>query len=308
YNNAGNYKEYIFVICWYFLSGEFMEYFSFKKKLSVSFIAMLLTASSVQAARKPPPWVQFTGKGYQFCDALLKELKRFDFSQVAPNSRDACSRELIIPHFKQLKEPQWQMMDKELHRPLLRRLFTPEPFYQLGERKNEHSQEEEEEVEKRINSFIAGGGYLRMWKMPLPEWLEEEALRYKLPVTPLNFVQVAGPQNENHKKFIYSQCRGIPLRISEIWTGALYLVNDSLDGPEPRATVYMGQKHGNEMLTWFSRIIRSMVDKGGKLYLYRDIPHFSDSFGISFISSGKSSWINENYCEINWNDRLNHKE
>ena len=109
YNNAGNYKEYIFVICWYFLSGEFMEYFSFKKKLSVSFFAMLLAASSVQAARKPPPWVQFTGKGYQFCDALLKELKRFDYSQVAhPGNEYTCANALVIPHFRQLKEPPWQ--------------------------------------------------------------------------------------------------------------------------------------------------------------------------------------------------------
>ncbi|HDG1711380.1 TPA: hypothetical protein PFE25_004601, partial [Kluyvera ascorbata] len=86
-----------------------MEDLSFKKKLSVSFIAMLLAASSVQAARKPPPWVQFTGKGYLFCDALLKELKRFDYSQLTyPGDEYTCARELVIPHFKQLKEPPWQ--------------------------------------------------------------------------------------------------------------------------------------------------------------------------------------------------------
>ncbi|ROU08781.1 hypothetical protein EB837_26030 [Kluyvera ascorbata] len=281
-----------------------MEYFSFKKKLSVSFIAMLLTASSVQAARKPPPWVQFTGKGYQFCDALLKELKRFDYSQVAhPGNEYTCARELVIPHFKQLKEPPWQKLNPEQYRPLLRRIFT-EGFYPQIERdfyqpdalrtRASLTREQEEQIERKIDNFIANGRYLRIWRMPFPVWLEESARNQNMPVTPLIFIQTAQLRDKDDADFITSRCKGIPLSPSKIASGSLYLVNESLDGPDPRVMVY-----GRNQSTDLSRMLKTMVWFNNKIYLYRGIPHFSAILGPAFISSGKREWLNENYCQIN---------
>ena len=280
-----------------------MEDLSFKKKLSVSFFAMLLTASSVQAARKPPPWVQFTGKGYQFCDALLKELKRFDYSQVAhPGNEYTCANALVIPHFKQLKEPPWQKLNPEQYRPLLRRIFT-EGFYPQIERdfyqpdalrtRAPLTREQEEQIERKIDNFIAKGRYLRMWRMPFPSWLEESARNQNMPVTPLIFIQTAQFTGKGYADFIASLCKGIPLSPLKIYFGPLYLVNESLDGPDPRMMVY-----GRNQSTDLSRMLKTMVWSNNKIYLYRGIPHFTSSWGISFISSGKKEWLNENYCEI----------
>ncbi|MEE9654215.1 hypothetical protein V4836_08605 [Kluyvera ascorbata] len=287
-----------------------MEDLSFKKKLSVSFFAMLLTASSVQAARKPPPWVQFTGKGYQFCDALLKELKRFDYSQLTyPGDEYTCARELVIPHFKQLKEPPWQKLNPEQYRPLLRRIFT-EGFYPQIERdfyqpdalrtRAPLTREQEEQIERKIDNFIAKGRYLRMWRMPFPSWLEESARNQNMPVTPLIFIQTAQFTGKGYADFIASLCKGIPLSPLKISSGGLYLVNESLDGPEPRVMIFIPPvRRGRNQLTYLSNRLKKMVRFNNKIYLYRGIPHFSAILGPAFISSGKREWLNENYCQIN---------
>lgn len=291
-----------------------MEYLSFKKKLSVSFIAMLLAASSVQAAQtlepQVGPWVQFTGKGYQFCDALLKELKRFDYSQLTLRANQkGCAIDLVIPHFKQLKEPPWQKLNPEQYRPLLRRIFT-ERFYPPFERnfyqpdvlrtRAPLTREQEEKIERKIDSFIAKGRYLRMWKMPFPTWLEESARNQNMPVTPLIFIQTAQFTGKGYADFIASRCKGIPLSPSKITSGPLYLVNESLDGPDPRVMIFIPPvRRGRNQLTYLSSTLWRMVWLQNKIYLYRGIPHFTSDWGISFISSGKREWLNENYCEIN---------
>ena len=291
-----------------------MEDLSFKKKLSVSFIAMLLAASSVQAAQtlepQVGPWVQFTGKGYQFCDALLKELKRFDYSQLTLRANQkGCAIDLVIPHFKQLKEPPWQKLNPEQYRPLLRRIFT-ERFYPPFERnfyqpdvlrtRAPLTREQEEKIERKIDSFIAKGRYLRMWKMPFPTWLEESARNQNMPVTPLIFIQTAQFTGKGYADFIASRCKGIPLSPSKITSGPLYLVNESLDGPDPRVMIFIPPvRRGRNQLTYLSSTLWRMVWLQNKIYLYRGIPHFTSDWGISFISSGKREWLNENYCEIN---------
>ena len=291
-----------------------MEYLSFKKKLSVSFIAMLLVASLVQAKQtlepQVGPWVQFTGKGYQFCDAMLKELKRFDYSQLALRAdQQRCAIDLVIPHFKQLKEPPWQKLNPEQFRPLLRRIFT-ERFYPPFERnfyqpdvlrtRAPLTREQEEKIERKIDSFIAKGRYLRMWKMPFPTWLEESARNQNMPVTPLIFIQTAQFTGKGYADFIASRCKGIPLSPSKITSGPLYLVNESLDGPDPRVMIFIPPvRRGRNQRTYFSSMLWSMVWLQNKIYLYRGIPHFTSDWGISFISSGKREWLNENYCQIN---------
>ncbi|MDZ4030020.1 hypothetical protein U0868_00415 [Kluyvera ascorbata] len=291
-----------------------MEDLSFKKKLSVSFIAMLLAASSVQAKKilepQVGPWVQFTGKGYQFCDTMLKELNRFDYSQVT-GSMDTCATELVIPHFKQLKEPPWQKLDPEQYRPLLRRIFSEEfepphirlfekGFYQLEERRTVLTREEEEKIEQRIDKFITDGRYLRVWRMPFPSWLEESARNQNMPVTPLIFIQTAQFTGKGYADFIASLCKGIPLSPLKISSGALYLVNESLDGPDPRTMIYIPQdKYSNPVLTIFSGTLRHIIRSNNKIYMYRGIPHFASVQGPTFVSSGKREWLNENYCQIN---------
>ena len=287
-----------------------MEDLSFKKKLSVSFIAMLLAASSVQAARKPPPWVQFTGKGYQFCDALLKELKRFDYSQVAhPGNEYTCANALVIPHFKQLKEPPWQKLNPEQYRPLLRRIFT-EGFYPQIERdfyqpdalrtRAPLTREQEEQIERKIDDFIANSRYLWVWRMPFPAWLEESARNQNMPATPLIFIRMAQLTDKNYADFIASRCKGIPLSPLKISSGGLYLVNESLDGPDPRTMIYIPQdKYSNPVLTIFSGTLRHIIRSNNKIYMYRGIPHFASVRGPTFVSSGKREWLNENYCQIN---------
>ena len=275
-----------------------MEYFSFKKKLSVSFFAMLLAASSVQAARKPPPWVQFTGKGYQFCDALLKELKRFDYSQIT-GSKSICAAELVIPHFTQLKEPPWQKLNPEKHRALLRKMFAGE-FYQSEERRRLQAQEDEIKIEQKVEQFISDGGYLRIWKMPFPAWLAEDAHHYNMPVTPLVFIQQVIPRGDKNIKFITDLCNGIPLTPLDLLTGDLVLVNESLDGPDPRTIVYMTPDiYNNHILTMFSETLWKMIKMKNKIYLYKGGANFTSDRGVSFISSGKREWLNENYCQIN---------
>ncbi|MFH0475141.1 hypothetical protein ACGCE5_14195 [Kluyvera ascorbata] len=286
-----------------------MEDLSFKKKLSVSFIAMLLAASSVQAARKPPPWVQFTGKGYQFCDALLKELKRFDYSQVAhPGNEYTCANALVIPHFKQLKEPPWQKLNPDQYRPLLRRIFT-EGFYPQIERdfyqpdalrtRAPLTREQEEQIERKIDDFIANSRYLWVWRMPFPAWLEESARNQNMPATPLIFIRMAQLTDKNYADFIASRCKGIPLSPLKISSGGLYLVNESLDGPDPRVMTFIPPvRRGRNQLTYLSNRLKKMVRFNNKIYLYRGIPHFTSDWGISFISSGKREWLNENYCQI----------
>ena len=287
-----------------------MEDLSFKKKLSVSFFAMLLAASSVQAARKPPPWVQFTGKGYQFCDALLKELKRFDYSQVAhPGNEYTCANALVIPHFKQLKEPPWQKLNPDQYRPLLRRIFT-EGFYPQIERdfyqpdalrtRAPLTREQEEQIERKIDDFIANSRYLWVWRMPFPAWLEESARNQNMPATPLIFIRMAQLTDKNYADFIASRCKGIPLSPLKISSGGLYLVNESLDGPDPRVMTFIPPvRRGRNQLTYLSNRLKKMVRFNNKIYLYRGIPHFSAILGPAFISSGKREWLNENYCQIN---------
>ena len=291
-----------------------MEYLSFKKKLSVSFIAMLLAASSVQAKQilepQVGPWVQFTGKGYQFCDALLKELKRFDYSHLALRAdQQRCAIDLVIPHFNQLKEPPWQTLNPEQYRPLLRRIFT-EGFYPQIERdfyqpdalrtRAPLTREQEEQIERKIDNFIANGRYLRIWRMPFPVWLEESARNQNMPVTPLIFIQIAQFTGKGYADFIASRCKGIPLSPSKITSGLLYLVNESLDGPDPRVMIFIPPvRRGRNQRTYFSSMLWKMVWLQNKIYLYRGIPHFTSDWGTSFISSGKREWLNENYCEIN---------
>ena len=270
---------------------------------------MLLAASSVQAARKPPPWVQFTGKGYQFCDALLKELKRFDYSQVAhPGNEYTCANALVIPHFKQLKEPPWQKLNPEQYRPLLRRIFT-EGFYPQIERdfyqpdalrtRAPLTREQEEQIERKIDDFIANSRYLWVWRMPFPAWLEESARNQNMPVTPLIFIQTAQFTGKGYADFIASLCKGIPLSPLKISSGGLYLVNESLDGPDPRVMTFIPPvRRGRNQLTYLSNRLKKMVRFNNKIYLYRGIPHFTSDWGISFISSGKREWLNENYCQI----------
>ncbi|HEB4876159.1 TPA: hypothetical protein R0C45_004395 [Kluyvera ascorbata F0526] len=284
-----------------------MEYLSFKEKLSVSFIAMLLAASSVQAKKilepQVGPWVQFTGKGYQFCDALLKELKRFDYSQLALRAdQQTCAIDLVIPHFKQLKEPPWQTLNPEHYRPLLRRIFTEgvypqieRNFYQPDALRTRAplTREQEEQIERKIDNVIANGRYLRIWRMPFPTWLEESARNQNMPVTPLIFIQTARLTDKVDADFIASRCKGIPLSPPKTASGPLYLVNESLDGPDPRMMVY-----GRNQSTDLSRMLKKMIWFKNKIYLYRDIPHFTSDWGISFISSGKREWFNGNYCEI----------
>ncbi|HDG1701033.1 TPA: hypothetical protein PFE33_003344 [Kluyvera ascorbata] len=290
-----------------------MEDLSFKKKLSVSFIAMLLAASSVQAKQilepQVGPWVQFTGKGYQFCDALLKELKRFDYSQLTLRAnQQACAIDLVIPHFKQLKEPPWQTLNPEQYRPLLRRIFT-EGFYPQIERdfyqpdalrtRAPLTREQEEQIERKIDKFIANGRYLRIWRMPFPAWLEESARNQNIPVTPLIFIQTALLTDKDYADFIASRCKGIPLSPSKIYSGSFYLVNESLDGPDPRVMIFIPPvRRGRNQLTYLSNRLKKMVRFNNKIYLYRGIPHFTSDWGISFISSGKREWFNGNYCEI----------
>lgn len=290
-----------------------MEYLSLKKTLSASLIAVLLAVPAAQAAQKPQPrirpWVQSTGKGYQFCDAMLKELKRFDYSQVT-GSKDTCATELVIPHFKQLKEPPWQKLDPEQYRPLLRRIFSDEfdppqvrlfenGFYQPEERRTALTREQEEKIERKIDKFIADGKYLRIWRMPFPAWLEEEARNYNLPVTPLIFIQTAGSRVKDNQKFIASICKGIYLSPINIWVGALYLVNESLEGPDPRTMIYIPQdKNSNPVLTIFSGTLRHIIRSNNKIYMYRGIPHFASAWGPTFVSSRKKEWLNENYCRI----------
>ena len=271
---------------------------------------MLLAASSVQAARKPPPWVQFTGKGYQFCDALLKELKRFDYSQVAhPGNEYTCANALVIPHFKQLKEPPWQKLNPEQYRPLLRRIFT-EGFYPQIERdfyqpdalrtRAPLTREQEEQIERKIDDFIANSRYLWVWRMPFPAWLEESARNQNMPATPLIFIRMAQLTDKNYADFIASRCKGIPLSPLKISSGALYLVNESLDGPDPRTMIYIPQdKYSNPVLTIFSGTLRHIIRSNNKIYMYRGIPHFASVRGPTFVSSGKREWLNENYCQIN---------
>ncbi|HDG1710782.1 TPA: hypothetical protein PFE25_003978 [Kluyvera ascorbata] len=135
--------------------------------------------------------------------------------------------------------------------------------------------------------------------MPFPAWLEESARNQNIPVTPLIFIQTALLTDKDYADFIASRCKGIPLSPSKIYSGSFYLVNESLDGPDPRVMIFIPPvRRGRNQLTYLSNRLKKMVRFNNKIYLYRGIPHFTSDWGISFISSGKREWFNGNYCEI----------
>ena len=160
--------------------------------------------------------------------------------------------------------------------------------------------EQKDNIEKKIDSFIANGRYLQVWSMPLPAWLEEEARRHNISTDPLTFVQFAGPFPEPVKSMIKDECKSLRLPMPDILTWELVLVNDSLTGLEPRA---IPRKNGTK--TFFSSVIREAARKSD-IYLYKGTPYFIGGIFINIISLKHRKWLFEpsSSCDIFYSTRF----
>lgn len=245
-----------------------------------------------------PNWKQMTGKGYQMCDALLREMKSYErqLRALSVGGASFCARELIIPHSRLFREPLWKKLDPEQYRPLLRKKFVGD-FYVPEDGKKSLTSEQKADIERRIDRFIAGGGYLRTWTMPFPEWMESEARRYNMPITPLIYIQIVRPIAEDEIHFISEKCRGISLPLPKTTMGGVVLVNTELDGPDPRLMRYPFSLPKYRFTPSFSFTLESTV--GRHIYLYKNIPFFFAPTGVESFSMQKKKWTSQNaYCDI----------
>ncbi|MBJ3591098.1 hypothetical protein JGC56_08050 [Salmonella enterica subsp. enterica serovar Saintpaul] len=245
-----------------------------------------------------PNWKQMTGKGYQMCDALLREMKSYERQLRVPfvGGESLCARELIIPHSRLFREPLWKKLDPEQYRPLLRKKFVGD-FYVPEDGKKSLTSEQKADIERRIDKFIAGGGYLRTWTMPFPEWMESEARRYNMPITPLIYIQIVRPIVGEEIHFISERCRGISLPLPKTTVGGVVLVNTKLDGPDPRLMRYSFSSPKYRFTPSFSFTLELTV--GSHIYLYKNIPFFFSATGVDIFSMRKKEWTSQNaHCAI----------
>ena len=285
------------------------------KPLLLTLVALSLTVLPAQAGKGR--WQQHTGKGYLMCDAMFKELKRHDFSKT--KSETECAIYQVLPQAKSFRRPEWKKLAPNQYRPLLRRIFVRDYYrldlpekdrgmlrlfdddlYQPDSVLDSLTAEQKDNIEKKIDSFIANGRYLQVWSMPLPTWLEEEAKRLDISTAPLTFVQYAGPFPEPVKSIIKDECKSLRLPMPDVLAQGLILVNDSLTGLEPRAI-----RSENELNTLLSGAIRRAARKSD-IYLYKGTPYFIDNIGMSTYSFKYRKWSfnPDANCEIFYNDGI----
>ncbi len=267
---------------------------------SVAALALSPVYAGEQSAEKllKPNWKQFTGKGYRMCDALLREMKSYEYRlRVFGEGYDPlCVKELIIPHSRLFKEPRWEKLDPQQYRTLLRKLFSGE-FYIPENDKKKRTPDQVAKIDLEIDNFIANGGYLRKWEMPFPTWMVSEANVFKKTATPLTYVQTVRPMREEEIFFIKDKCRGINQPLQNISTGGIRLVNAQLDGPDPRLINYSPSSPKHHYEPHSIIVLRNTVGK--KIYLYKNIPYFFRRIGVMAFSIEKKEWtFNGAYCSI----------
>lgn len=226
---------------------------------------LLALVPHVAQTKEPEPtgWSQYKGKGYALCDGLLKELRRYKYSDPFKNP-NACSR-AVIANYPGVTEPPWQDLDVKQHEELLFQLrrfaaIGAKNYFDPGQDKTDYKSlpditgKTENALRRQVQDFITGGGQIRVWRTPL---FKSYDILEKNPLTrgPLNILQLRMPIG-NSKLHGMAPCPRPRLE----WLDNTMLVNEHLTGPDPRLDPKID--------SWGLRELT------GNLFLkFKDVPH-----------------------------------
>lgn len=283
-----------------------MKFRNLRNVLTISLYATVSMTSSAHAAQDDFTtklynihWKQTSGKGDPMCDALDRELKRYKNwrGDLFPTS---CVEELILPHSREFTAPPWQKLDARYHRQILRKIWPPGQISQLAGQlpvvsKKPLTFRQVVETERDIDDFIARGGYLEIWRSPLPAWMQEKVFQKNMPASPLIYMRTAAPMSKNFKKYyIDKSCKGVNIKPSKMVYDGVFLVNEQLDDFDPRIMLKTSQPYFTSMAIALSDTLWTDI------FLYKNIPYFFNLYTTLDVFSIQSYELlfEENHCSF----------
>jgi hypothetical protein len=173
-------------------------------------------------------WQIRVGKGRPLCNALQTSLSRGTYFDDVVKNDGNCTWMLGLAT-RTLEEPPWQDLDINQHRQLLKNLLVYRKFdAEIGSL----SQEQEADINREIDSFIATGGRIQLWKTRL--------ITYFYSQDPPKSSDLWQLQNIVQLRFKYGLTperatgRACPVDNNAGWIGKLFVVNKDLIDIHPQ--------------------------------------------------------------------------